>query len=317
MNGTATSEIYLLLIILSAVVGLPAVKAQGTGGSMPAEMNDALHRKALLLLRDSLRREDHWIKVHAAEALLSLGYLQEVREVFHLELVSNGAEPKYRIGIWRVLAQVAPDVAEREQWIGKIRAAFLDPTGPDRLHAAESLAKLGYQVQGRDANAFKLLAEAGADPFAVNTRWILANNGGLNEQLSLVKLLESKDADTRFDAAYALRNMPHVSAPAQEKLLSALCQEPTASNGRIYLISAALVHAPPDQQKHIKAELLAHVKTDDQAVKYEICAALAKMGQKEDLPFLSRLLEDTNCDVRVGAAGAVLRIEWRNSHPDL
>ena len=284
---------------------------------MPTEVIDALHRRALILLRDSLRRENRWIKVHAAESLLSLGYSQEVRQVFELELASNGEEPKYKIGIWRVLAQAAPDVAEREQWIGKIRAAFLDPTGPDRLHAAESLAKLGYQVQAREADAFKLVAEAGADPFAVNTRWILANSGEFNEQLSLVKLLESKEAGTRFNTAYALRNLPHLSAPAQEKLLSALIKEPTNSNDRIYMISAALVHAPPDQQKHIKAELLAHVKTGDQAVKYEICATLAKVGQKEDLPFISSLLDDTNSDVRVGAAGAVLRIEWRNSHPDL
>jgi solute:Na+ symporter, SSS family len=317
MHGNATSEISLLLIIFSAVVGLPSVKAGGTGSSMPAEGNDALQQRALILLRDSLQREDRWIKVHAAESLLSLGQSQEVRQAFELELASKGGEPKYRIGIWRVLAQAAPDVAEREQWIGKIRAAFLDPTGPDRLHAAESMAKLGYQVQAREADAFKLIAETGSGPLAVNTRWILANSGASNEQLSLVKLLESKEADTRFDTAYAFRNLPHLSAPAREKLLSALINEPTNSNDRIYMISAALVHAPPDQQKHIKVELLSHVKTGDQSVKYEICATLAKVGQKEDLPLLSSLLDDTNSDVRVGAAGAVLRIERRNSHPDL
>jgi len=83
------------------------------------------------------------------------------------------------------------------------------------------------------------------------------------------------------------------------------------------MISAALVHAPPDQQKQFKAELLSHVKTDDPAVKYEICATLAKVGRKEDLLLLASLLDDTNSDVCVGAAGAVLRIEQRNLHPDL
>jgi len=317
MNGMATSEIFLLLILSSAAVGLPFARAGTTHSSVPDEVNDTIHKKALSLLRSSLQREDRWIKVHAAESLLFLGYSKGIRQAFEFELSSKGAEPKYRIGIWRVLAQAAPDAAEREQWMSKMRAAFLDPAGPDRLHAAEALAKLGYRVQDREADAFKLISEISDDRLAANTRWILANSGELDCQLSLADLLESKEAAARFNTAYALRHLSHLSAPAEEKLHAALSKEPANSNGRIYMISAVLVHTPPNQQKQIKAELLSHVKTGDQAVKYEICAALAKVGWKEDLLVLCSLLDDTNSDVRVGAASAVLQIERRDSHPHL
>jgi SSS family solute:Na+ symporter len=317
MNGNASSEISLVLILFGVVAGLPSVRADTAGSSISDGVNDTIHQKALLLLRTALQKEDRWIKVHAAESLLSLGHSEGIRQAFELELSAKGGEPKYRIGIWRVLAQAAPDAAEREQWIGKIRAAFLDPTGPDRLHAAEALAKLGYQVQNQEADAFKLVAETGDDRLAAETRWIFANNGAMNPQLSLAELLESKEDLARFNAAYALRNLPQLSAAAREKLLAALSKEPAHSSGRIYMISAALVHAPPDQQKQLKAELLSHVKTGDQAAKYEICATLAKVGLKEDLPLLSSLLDDTNSDVRVGAANAVLWIEQRNTHSGL
>ena len=317
MNGNATSEIFVLLILCSAVAGLPSMRAGAAGSSMPGGANDMLQHKALFLLRTSLQKEDRWIKVHAAEALLLFGYSTEIRQVFELELSAHGEEPKYRIGIWRVLAQAAPDLAERERWVGNIRAAFLDVTGPDRLHAAESLAKLRYQVQDREAAAFRHVAETGEDRLAANTRWILANSGELDRQLSLVELLESKEPAARASTAYALGNLPQLPAPAREKLLSALVQEPTNGPARIYMMSAVFVHAPSGHQKEIKAALLSQARTGDQAVKYEVCAALAKVGRLEDLPFLSSLLDDTNPDVRVGAAGAILRIERRHAQRDL
>ena len=120
-------------------------------GAVTAEVHD----KAVAELRDALRTETAWVRVHAAEALLRNGLPEGVEEVFLPE--AETSPPKHRIGVWRVLAQGQQDPAKRERYIGRIRAAFLDLDGPDRLHAAETLGKLG---DARRSTALLLAATA-------------------------------------------------------------------------------------------------------------------------------------------------------------
>jgi hypothetical protein len=66
MNGNFASGISSWLVAFSAVLGLSSVTANATDGAMPAGVNEALHRmaihrKAILLLRKALRRENQWI----------------------------------------------------------------------------------------------------------------------------------------------------------------------------------------------------------------------------------------------------------------
>src|SRR5947207_1112832 len=118
----------LALLVLSAVDARPAADN--------ADANASLRQKAVHVLRTAMKSEARWIKVHAAEALLSGGEPQDVvAQTFVIELASKGGEPQYRIGIWRVLAQAAPSGERRDRWIAKILAAFQDVRGPDRLHA--------------------------------------------------------------------------------------------------------------------------------------------------------------------------------------
>ena len=115
--------------------------ALGAAGAHPsAELRQNTRQTALRVLRAAMESEQRWIKVHAAEALLSLGESQDVARTFEIELAARGGEPQYRIGIWRVLAQAAQTDQQREPWITKIVAAFRDPRSPDRLHAAETQA---------------------------------------------------------------------------------------------------------------------------------------------------------------------------------
>ena len=281
------------------------------GAPQPAAVDDRLREKALLVLRAALEHEERWIKVHAAEALLSLDDPQGVARTFEIELATKGGEPQYRIGIWSVLAQATRGDQPREHWINRILAAFLDTLGPDRLHASETLAKLGYQASERAAEAFELAARSRRGPLAVNARWILANGGRADSDILLAELLESDDSGTRADAAYAIRHFQKLSATAREKLVAAALKEPRDRNGRVSLMSAAFVHAPVDQKAHFKVELLKYARTGTNEEKYEVCAALAKDGQDDDLPLLSGLLDSEDPDVRVGAAHAILRIGRR------
>jgi len=111
-------------------------------------VTEELRERAVKTLRDAMDTEPRWVKVHAAEHLLSLGYPQEVASTFMRELEAFENEPEYRIGIWRVLARAAISPEERESWVSKIKSAYLNEEGPDRLHASETLAKLNEVALG-------------------------------------------------------------------------------------------------------------------------------------------------------------------------
>jgi SSS family solute:Na+ symporter len=283
----------------------------GAAGARPsAEQSGSLRPQALRVLRTAMESEQRWIKVHAAEALLSLNEPQDVARTFEIELAANGGEPQYRIGIWRVLAQAARSDREREPWIAKIVAAFRDPRGPDRLHAAETLGKLGYRAGEREAGAFELAARTGPGPLAANARWVLANSGRPEGDIRVAELLGSDDAGTRATAAYAVRHLPKLSAAAWETLAAAVRMEPGGDVDivRASLVAAAFVHAPAEQKARFKTELLKYARTGTTDAKYEACAALAQQGRSDDVPLLGGLLDDTNADVRAGAAHAIGRI---------
>ncbi|NGM63575.1 hypothetical protein G5B30_16825 [Sphingobacterium sp. SGG-5] len=115
--------------------------------SMPLYSMGQIQTKALMDLRSLLYSEKEWVKVHAAEFLIwEKQAVDEVRDVFLKEEKQSGDLPKYRIGIWRVLAQTAVSEEDRRYWIDKIIAAYQNPEGEDRLHAIETLAKLKVPV---------------------------------------------------------------------------------------------------------------------------------------------------------------------------
>jgi HEAT repeat protein len=306
-----TPIVPLLSLVLSGVIGQLCGPVGANPLQSPDTVSEALRTKAVRVLRTALADEEKWIKVHAAEALLSLGYPQGVTRRFQIELASKGGEPEYRIGIWRVLAQAAHGDRQRGPWVRKIVAAFVDTNGPDRLHAAETLAKLGYRARAGETDTFELAGRTGRGPLAANARWILANTGRIEDTMRLAELLDSDDLATRADAAYAIRQLSKLSTVVWKKLTAAVVKAPRDDGARIYLVGAAFVHAPLDQKADFKTELLTYARSGTNDEKYEACAALARAGRTEDLPILVGLLDNGIPDVRVGAAHAVLWIGRR------
>jgi SSS family solute:Na+ symporter len=194
--------------------------------------------------------------------------------------------------------------------VDRIRTAFLDAPGPDRLHAAETLAKLGYRAGGPEMDAFGLVARIGRGSLAVDARWVLVNSGQRAAEARLAEMLDSDDGGTRDDTAYAIRHLPSVSPATWDRLASAAKREAMESGVRANLMSAAFRHAPPEDsvRKAYKAEVVkyAGAGTPDQRV--EACAVLGQAGEPDVLPLLVGLLDSRDADVRVGAAQAVLRV---------
>ncbi|MDO9591640.1 MAG: hypothetical protein Q7I98_00415, partial [Erysipelotrichaceae bacterium] len=271
-----------------------------------------LRERAVKTLKDALVTEQRWVKVHAAEFLLALDYPGGVNEIYAKELEMLGNEPQYRIGIWRVMAQASQDQSQRAQWQMKIRDVFLDIAGPDRVHAAESLGKLGYKPEESEIGVFAEAAKSQDQDFAVCAQWVLADSGKAEDEKRLAVFLDSPRAPTRNLAAYALRFLRTVSDETRQKLIRVAEQEPVSSSARVYVFSAALAHSSePKNTRWLKEELLKCAKAGGKDDKCEAAAALAAKGDVSDLPVLVALLDDPEADVRVNAANAVLRIDRR------
>ena len=291
-------RILLLSIALGATIG-------------PGAVDEHLRTQAVQVLRTTLGNEQRWVKVHAAEALLSSGQPDGVARAFESELIAHGGEPEYRIGIWRVLAQAARTDRQREPWITKIVAAFLNTGGPDRLHAAETLGKLGYRASATETEAFEVVARSGRGSLSADAQWVLTNSGRAGGDAPLAELLSSEDRGTRNDAAYATRHLAKLSGGAWEKLATAAAKTRVGDGERATLLSAAFVHAPRDQKARFNTELLKYLSTGTNDEKYEVCAALAREGVDADALLLAPLLADASPDVRIGAAHAILTISLR------
>jgi hypothetical protein len=85
--------------------------AQSTGQSRDS-VSLELQQQSIDAMRRVLDCGECWFKVHAAENLLGLNYMDGVKETFLAEYELHGGEPECRIGIWRVLAHAVSDKRE-------------------------------------------------------------------------------------------------------------------------------------------------------------------------------------------------------------
>ncbi len=295
------------------------VLACRSGAARPAadlerrNVTPQLRERAVNVLREAFRTGKRWKKVHAAEALVSLDYdVGKVRAVFAAELEQYGDVPEYRIGIRRVLVRATADPEARRRWIEEIRRAFLDPAAPDRLHAAETLGKLGYVMRPDGDEAFEKAAFADASCLAAYAAWVVANSAPEKGMHRLAALLEAPSAGVRSAAAYALRHQTGVGPEVFRKITTALEKEPRNSPARIHLAAAAYCLAPPEARDAFKPEIIEVARSGNGGPQYQACLALAEHGDGRDLPLLVDLLDPAEeADTRVGAATAILRIERR------
>ena len=105
-------------------------------GSVQNEI-DPSQNKEVQILKDALEKERGFVRIHAAEALLNHGFHDLVLREFLPE--NSTAEPMYRVGVWRVLAQANPkDRNFRYKYIDCMVNVFKDVNAPERILAAES-----------------------------------------------------------------------------------------------------------------------------------------------------------------------------------
>jgi len=305
---------FAVPVVLSLIVVCPNWLS-AADSSEATKVTPKLRDQAVAVLRQALDDEQGWVKVHAAEFLLALDYYpDDVKRVFQQELERAGDEPRYRIGIRRVLALASAQQEERDAQIARIRDVFLDADAPDRLHAAESLAKLRYSVPEKQVGPFEQAAGAADGRMAAYANWALAGSGRKDAEARLAQLLDSEDPQTRSTAAYALSHLADVTPATRERIAAAAVGEPTDSSARVFVVGAAAVHAQDEYKRAWKDQLVGYAKRGTSTEKVQACRTLAAIGENEDLPLLERLLKDSDADLRIAAACAILRIGRRVPH---
>ncbi len=274
------------------------------------EVSKGIEQAALETLQTSLTHDTDWVRVHAAEFMVALGVNPEkVCELFVSQAATHGDQAPYRIGVWRVLAIGDFDDLRRSAWLDKIRQAFLDSAGPDRLHAVETLGKLGYQPTVGERAALQDYIRERPSSEAVMAQWVLANGRDEAEIAALVGYLDNDDALTRLRAGAALSSLGPLPDQYWQRLSVRALSEPEDSPARVHLLEAAWAMNPNGTQaEDVRVLLAGLLQSDDPAERKYAAGAFAKHGEVRDVVLLHPLLQDADSDVRVFSACAILRI---------
>lgn len=314
------------LLVISIILFL-----SGCNTSKKRIVSEKLREAVVEKLQSTLHSESEWEKVHAAEFLLGLGYTNNIDGIFLEEEKQKGDEYCYRIGIWRVLAQVSLKPEEKQRWLDSIATVFIESSVPDQLHAAESLAKLGVSPYTVNIETTDSILKGTHNPMWVYTVWGTAYTPDMDMNLVKNRLagiiaLKEESPEVRRVAAYALRNMKDIGTQNWDLLINAACHEPDSSSAYAYILSSALVNTPEDSLLSTRAlycreELGKIVATPGNAGRYEALSALGELGVEKDLPILLALINDqdnsklsSEADVAVAASNAILRIDRRQKY---
>lgn len=317
MNHRANHFIYFIFFIMT-LVNIPACKTS------------SLQEQSLAELKQVLHNQPEFIKVHAAEYLIWVGHPEEVRKEFLRENELHSDQPKYRIGIWRVLAQTETEPEGKNLWHEKVLEAFGDLDGPDRLHAAETLAKLKLSPLEKYPDATqKSVADTNRN-MQVYTHWALsyAPNSDANKfrQDFLHMLANDTNKIVRMISAYIVRRIKSLTPDEWTKLSMQALEEPDSSDLKNNLLNTAMVTCPggmnkPGTYEKIKAAAKANYQHFSADKRIQLAQALAETGDELDIPLLTSYLNnehiagfyDANtkeaADVRAAAAFAILKIK--------
>lgn len=242
--------------------------------------------------------KNFWVSVHAIEFLAKLGFKKEAEKLALTQLKPFEETPEKRIGYWRAQFLASKESAQRNFWLTKIKNTYLTSSETDRIHAAESLAKLGVsfknlnqKVVGQDLNSDGMIYSF--------TRWgySLGNHPReLPDYTALLKEISNKNPKNRTLAAYSFGFLsPKMNIATWKSLANSALKEDPNSEAYAYLIGGAYVHYK--QFKHHADDLFQEIRkcllrfeySSKKSEKIELCKALATSNSVEDQMIIERI----------------------------
>lgn len=235
--------------------------------------------------------DDFWVRVHAIEFLIELGDTEEASRLAE-SCREFETEPQKRIGYWRMKYRLSAP-GEKQVWLDKILAAYLDRDGPDRIHAAETLAKLSYPLSKTDSSLTAQDLRSGGS-IGAYVKWGMAlpadPGSGIDFDM-LLRAVEDTLLPEKRVAAYAITFLEPLPEPYRTRLLVVAEAENESSDVLPYLLHAAIIQdnpgGPPDW---LKTRLRNMVEAPGKSARIAFCKALAgRWSDKEDEVLLQRV----------------------------
>jgi SSS family solute:Na+ symporter len=240
-----------------------------------------------------------WVSVHAMEYLAKLGLKKEARQLALSNLKAFQGTPEKRIGYWRVQSMAAASKLQRIYWTRKIKKAYIAKSGPDRIHAAESLAKLG--ISFKKFNQAIVVNDLNSSGMLFSfCNWgvsVPKDRSELPNYSALLKEISNENLQRRSLAAYAFSFLTtNMKKGSWDTLATIALKEDLNSTAYVRLIVAAYVHYPHNNREslgtflEVRERLLRLENSPKITERMELCLALAQSSLQDDLPIIERVL---------------------------
>jgi SSS family solute:Na+ symporter len=242
--------------------------------------------------------KNFWVSVHAIEFLAKLGLKKEAKRLALAQLKPFENTPEKRIGYWRTQFLASSEIAQRNFWLTKIKKAYLTTSGPDRIHAAESLAKLGVSFKHLNPQVVRKDLDSEGMIYSF-TRWgysLAIHPRELPTYTAFLEEISNENAKNRTLAAYAFGFLlPKMNTASWKSLANSALKEDPNSEAFAYLIGGAYVHYK--QSKHHADDLFQEIRkcllhfehSSKKSEKIELCKALATSTSAEDRMVIERI----------------------------
>lgn len=251
-----------------------------------------LNKKAIENLYERIEDTSFWNKVHSLEFLADLGLNKEVDYILKDEFSKYEMYPQKRIGYWRCMAINERDSCKKSIYIRKILEAYLDPGSPDRIHAAESLAKLSFSLKKYPATW--LINDTQNNLLEAYVNWSSVypeSSSMIIDYAGLFELLKSKKPEQRKIMAYGTKYLKRIDAPHWKELMALALKEPLDSPSAIYLLCGTYITCPTEERNSdnirlIRDKLRRMARSNNKTNRYEAFVAMGYFVDKNDFNFI-------------------------------
>ncbi len=272
-----------------------------------------LTERAIATLTEVLKTGTPVDQIHAAEVLIPFGHSRTVWEHYYPIRFDQDETPIFRITNWRALARVDRTPQARQIWINKIFEIALTPDLPDRVHAAESAAKLKAPPPPHVVASMEGWAADAPDKDAAFALWCNWSHDLPPEASPLIiNWLYNGDGDTRLRVAYMLARLK----PTDPAVLAALAAAANAAEevnlvNTVVVAAAHFLQASTADMPKWRKFLEASIATNDPLFIFHSVQGIMPYYQPGDIPDYLPLLDHPAADARTSAAWVILAASER------
>ena len=259
-------------------------------------------------LHKGLKSEGFWTRVHAAEHMIDVDLDKKlIEELFLADEKANPEETYCRVGRHRVLIRLGNNVDERMKRLHEI--AF-NENSEDRIHAVETLGKLGWTATGEDEKVLIAIRSDKSldDGLRYFSAWVDDTKDIERETFLTSGCIDSvKPHFNAIRGVNGLRFMKEISLEQTYIILQMVANNESYSSS-LRLVAVELLLRDKKMNFDEALNLYAKLKKDN-AAKGQWCRILAFFAPKEMAELeLNKFLKSGDIELSMSAAWGLLKL---------